>query len=355
MSNVRPARGGGTVAPLHALPPIGLDEARKDWQRLAADAGTPFATWEWAAAWWRHYGGDREQLIVPVQEDGRTVALVPLYLHSRRPLRVLRFVGNGPADELGPIGSPEVAGAALDAALTSLGRRWDVLWGDHLPEGGAAARLGRVLKVEPSPSLELPEGGFEQFLKERSKNFREQVRRRERKLAKAHELEYRLVEHPDALAPALETLFTLHDARWGGDASSAFDPTRRAFHLDFAATALERGWLRLWLLELDGRPAAAWYGFRYADSEWYYQSGRDPELESENVGFVLLSHTVRAASDDGLRVYRLLRGGEDYKSRFATSDRPVATVAVGRGGRGRPAALALERAARVRSRWRARR
>jgi CelD/BcsL family acetyltransferase involved in cellulose biosynthesis len=343
------------VAPLRALPPIGLDEAREDWQRLADDAGTPFATWEWAAAWARHYGAGREQLVVPVQQDGRTVALVPLYLHSRRPLRVLRFIGNGPADETGPIGSPEHAGAALEAALASLGRRWDVVWGDHLPESGGAAALGRVLKVEPSPSLELPDGGFEEFLKERSKNFREQVRRRERKLAKAHPLEYRLVEDPSELAGALETLFALHDARWGEDASSAFDATRRAFHLDFAATALERGWLRLWLLELDGAPAAAWYGFRYAGAEWYYQSGRDPRFESENVGFVLLSHTVRAASDDGLRVYRLLRGGEDYKSRFATSDRPVATVAMGRGARGRPAALALERAARLRGRWKARR
>jgi CelD/BcsL family acetyltransferase involved in cellulose biosynthesis len=334
---------------LVALPPVGIDEAEDDWRRLAAEAGTPFATWEWAAAWWRHYGDGRALRVVPVRgaDGGPPIALVPLYLHARRPLRVLRFVGNGPADELGPVCAPEAAGPALEAALASLGRGWDLLWADHLPADGAPARLGRPLKVEASPSLELPEGGFEEYLAARSRNFREQVRRRERKLGRAHELSYRLVEDEAGLPAAMETLFELHGARWEDDASSAFDATRRAFHVDFAARALRRGWLRLWLLELDGRPAAAWYGFRYGGAEWYYQSGRDPQHESDAVGFVLMAHTVRAASDDGLRVYRLLRGGEAYKSRFATSDRPVATVAISRGARGRPAAAALERLAQV--------
>jgi CelD/BcsL family acetyltransferase involved in cellulose biosynthesis len=126
----------------------------------------------------------------------------------------------------------------------------------------------------------------------------------------------------------------LHRERWG-EGSSSFVPPRDALHRDFAAAALERGWLRLWTLELDGRPAAAWLGYRFGGCEWYYQAGRDPALEREAVGFVLMAHTVREALNDGVREYRLLLGGEAYKDRFATADPGLETVVFARGPIGR--------------------
>ena len=50
----------------------------------------------------------------------------------------------------------------------------------------------------------------------------------------------------------LDTLFALHRARWPG---SHWFAAAEAFHREFAAVALERGWLRLWILELAGAPA----------------------------------------------------------------------------------------------------
>jgi CelD/BcsL family acetyltransferase involved in cellulose biosynthesis len=103
---------------------------------------------------------------------------------------------------------------------------------------------------------------------------------------------------------------------------------------------LQRRWLRLWIQELDGAPPAAWYGFRFDGVEAYYQAGRDPSFDRESVGFVLLAHSIRAAFDDGVREYRLLRGDDPYKSRFASADRPLQTVALSSGIRGRAAVAA---------------
>ena len=128
-------------------------------------------------------------------------------------------------------------------------------------------------------------------------------------------------------------------------AGAAPAPSRgplRGFHAQFARRALDRGWLRLWLLELDGRPLAAWYGFRYANAEWYYQSGRSLDAAAENVGFVLLAHTIREAINDGCSEYRMLRGGEAYKARFADCDAGLETVVVPLTFRGRRA-LAVNR------------
>jgi CelD/BcsL family acetyltransferase involved in cellulose biosynthesis len=150
------------------------------------------------------------------------------------------------------------------------------------------------------------------------------------------------------------SLIELHERRWAG-ASSAFAGARRAFHHDFARLALEAGWLRLWLLEVAGAPVAAWLGYRFAGTESYYQAGRDPRWDARGVGAILLHHTMRAAADDGIATYRLLRGGEDYKARYASGDPGVGSVAVAGSPAGRLVVAAAGAALRARAARRRRR
>src|SRR6185436_512520 len=102
------------------------------------------------------------------------------------------------------------------------------------------------------------------------------------------EIGYRLADRASFEAD-FERLVQLHELRWG-ERSPAFVGPLADFHRDFASVALERGWLRLWSLEVDGTTVAAWHGFRFGGFESYYQSGRDPAWDSYRVGFVLLTH-----------------------------------------------------------------
>jgi CelD/BcsL family acetyltransferase involved in cellulose biosynthesis len=314
-----------------AIEPIAsLDDARADWQALAGPADNPFGTWEWADAWWRAFGGGRRLELRRVHAlDGRVAAILPLYAARRGPLTVLRFVGHGPADQLGPVCAPEDRPVAA-AALRELAQRHLVL-ADRLPGEERLAPLlgGRVARREASPLVPLDAPTWDDWLAARSSNLRQQARRRERKLAREHGLTFRLTEDPGALDRDLEVLFALHEARWQGG-SSAFAGPLRGFHADFARRALERGWLRLWIADLAGRPAAAWYGLRFGAREWYYQAGRDPAWERDAVGFALLVHTMRAALESGATEYRFGLGDEPYKARFATADPGLETVVMGR-------------------------
>lgn len=295
-------------------------------------------------AWRRHFGdGVRPAVTLLRDGEGRALALLPLGIKGRRPARVARFLGYGPADEQGPVGPPEGAAAALEHLLREPGD-WDVLLAERLPPGHGLR--GRTLRRESSPVVDRPGGGWEEYLAGRSKNLRSQLGRKQRKLERENGLSFRLSADPERVPDDMRTLFRLHNARWGEEGSGAMSGARQAFHLDFAALALERGWLRLWLAEADGEAVAAWYGFRFAGAESYYQSGRDPDWERSSVGLVLLAHTIRSAMDDGMREYRLLRGGETYKDRFATRDAGVETIAVGRGA-GRAVALLGAGAARL--------
>jgi CelD/BcsL family acetyltransferase involved in cellulose biosynthesis len=304
---------------------------RDTWTQLAVRARNLFATYEWAETWWRHFGDGQELRVTRVGDP--PVALLPLYVQRQGLLRVLRFVGHGPADELGPVCGPEGREAAAQALAQALdGEGFHLFLGDHLGPGWSAALGLRVVDRISSPVAVFSDSSWDGFLASRSANFRGQVRSRERRLRREHDVTFRLTEARDRLEPDLDTLFRLHRLRWPEGRS--FTPAE-AFHRDFAAQAFELGWLRLWTLELDGRPAAAWLGYRFAGAELYYQAGRDPAFERDRVGFVLLAHTIREAVEGGAAEYRFLQGGEAFKYRFATGDPGVETVARARGLPGR--------------------
>jgi CelD/BcsL family acetyltransferase involved in cellulose biosynthesis len=319
-----------------------LDELRPEWDDLAERSRNLFSTWEWNALWWEHFGRGRELATAACRDgDGRLVAVLPLYVWRSVPLRTLRFVGHGPSDALGPICAPADVPAAAAALHRLLGTaRWDAFVAEQLPgdQDWGALVGGRLLAQEGNPVLRFDGRTWEELLASRSRNFREQVGRRERKLFREHDAAFRLAA-PAALDADLDVLFSLHRALRQGR-STAFLGDAEPFHRAFAHAAQERGWLRLWFLEIDGRAVAAWYGFRYGGAELYYQAGRDPEWDRAAVGFVLLVHTIRSALEDGVREYRFLRGDEPYKYRFATEDQGLETRGLTRGPAGR-AALAV--------------
>jgi CelD/BcsL family acetyltransferase involved in cellulose biosynthesis len=79
---------------------------------------------------------------------------------------------------------------------------------------------------------------------------------------------------------------------------------------------------------------------RYANAEFDYQGGRDPDWKSASVGLVLVAHSIRRALEDGMREYRFLRGDEPYKYRFADHDPGLETFAMSHGPRGAAVAAA---------------
>jgi CelD/BcsL family acetyltransferase involved in cellulose biosynthesis len=328
-----------------------FEAVRESWSRLAYESRNVFSTIEWAETWWRRSGRGERPLVVACRDGDETTALLPLYLWSRRPVKVARFMGHGPADQLGPVCGPS-GRAAATVSLRHVAEKAsiDVVLAELLPgaERWGEALGQRPLRVEASPTISLA-NGWNGYLERRSANLRQQIRRRERQLRSRHEMRFRLAS-TQTLQDDLTLMFALHRARWGagGSAFLRFE----GFHRELAPLADERGWLRLWFLDLDDRTVATWYGFRFAGVESYYQAGRDPSLRDASVGLVLLAHSIREAAEDGMTEYRLLRGDERFKQRLADDDPGVETFALARGLRGtagRSAAAAALRSDSARS------
>jgi CelD/BcsL family acetyltransferase involved in cellulose biosynthesis len=324
-----------------------FDAVRDEWDDLAAETKNIFATWEWAATWWRHFGGaDRRLLITPVREGGQTVAILPLYLSTTRPLRTIRFIGHGPSDQLGPVCASVDLPRAADAfrnVLRDTEPRWDVFRGDDIPTEWSRLLNGHLVASVASPLIRFNSETWDGFLATLSSRFRHEIRHDQRALERLHSVRFRLASSA-SLGADLDTLFKLHAARWR---RSDFLLRNQEFHREFARRALDRGWLRLWFLEIDGSPVAVWYGFRFEGVEFHYQAGRDPTWTKYSVGLVLLSHTIRQALEDGITEYRFLRGAESYKYRFTNEESEVDTIVLSRTipGKAAEAAWRLQRTA----------
>jgi CelD/BcsL family acetyltransferase involved in cellulose biosynthesis len=326
-----------------------VDQVRAEWSALAWASRNPFLTPEWCELWLAHIGVDCRLHLFAGRRDGEALAaIVPLVVTRSRYFRKARFLGFGPAQELGPLADPadrEAAVELLRQALTATRREWDVFLGDHLPGGDWAPGVGGTLLArKASPAVRGPWESWDGYLASRSSNFRQELRRKERRLSDRGLL-YREVSEGSELDRALDVLFELHRARWGDDASIWF-AGQEAFQRAFSRTALERGWLRLRLLELDGRPAAAYYGFRFGEVERSYQFGRDPSETRSSVGLVLVAHAVRRSLEEGATEFKLGPGAQLYKTRFATEDPGLETVGLARGLRGRAAIMAAKKRGR---------
>ena len=335
-----------------------------EWRSLAERRGDAFLTPEWFLAWLRHCGrGWKPHVAVVRTPDGRLRGLLPLVSSESKGARDLRVCPIG--DRFEPVADPadeeEVAIAVAPAIATPEQGLRSLLLENVEAEGKWWRALARASSVPLAtvdrgeatlPFVELGGIGWEEYLAGRSRQLRSQLRRKLRSLRKEHDVRFRRTRSPDEVADDLATLFRLHDARWADrpDSSAIADPQIREFHHEFASAAFERGWLRLCVMEVDGAPIAALYGWLIGGRFSYYQAGFDPDWSHHSPGFLLLGETIRGAIEEGATEYDMLRGDEAFKRRFATSSRAVRTILL--APRGNPAHINAAAVDRLRRAWR---
>jgi CelD/BcsL family acetyltransferase involved in cellulose biosynthesis len=327
--------------------PEGLSEIEADWRLLAEARENAFVSPEWFRCWWSRFGDEHVPLVVAVRAaDGRLAGVLPLVeARGGRP-RMARFAGAALGDYFHPaaVRGEEVAVArAAAAALRDAGGSWSTLRLDHV---GAEAEWWRELAEAGSPPLATVTQGsstlpfasirglsWDQYLGGKSSNFRQQVRRRERRLVSDHGGRLRDHATESELERGLEVFFDLHERRWRGGSTLA-SPRAKQFLTDFAVSAMRRGWMRLPVLEADGAPVAALYGWRIGGRYAGYQTGLDPNWQQHSVGFVLWAMCLRAAIEEGAAVFDMMLGDQPYKSRFGDQEEPVRTLTLVRSRHG---------------------
>jgi len=326
-----------------------LDPHLDDWDRLAVLRGQPYSAPAWMLAWWRHASPPGARLaVVVVSEDERVIGVVPAYQRrTRSGLRVARLLGTGHRVE--PLAEPgregEVAVAAAEA-LQGLRDRPGALLLDRgdaeSPWPGLLARAwprpAATLWSEliGAPAVRLADRTYEDWLAARSGNFRSQHRRRRRQLAERG-AEFRLVGPGDDLSAPIASFIALTIERWVLHLGADRGPEGiRGMLLEAAAHLVPSGRMRIWTLEVDGRPVSAQV-FLVADGEVaYWNGGYDEEWSKLRPGFETIIRAIEHAFAQGDRRLDLGGGATGYKLRMTGDDDPIRSTLLLPGGRDRP-------------------
>ncbi len=322
--------------------PARLVHLAEEWDELLedSDADCLFLTREWLDTWWRSFSTGRKLALVTVRRHSRLLGLAPFFTETTRfggllPYSSLQFMGSGlvGSDYLDVIVRRGYDAQVSRTLAEFFQRRRAVMTLTHLHAKQHLA-AGMVHELEQSgwtvqsmpvdvcPHIPLKGHTWESYLASLGSQHRYNFNRRLKNLHKLGTVVFEMVEKEDQRQEALRTLIDLHNLRWDerGGSETMRSPDIQAFHEAFSRTALERGWLRLFVLRLDGRPLGALYGFRHDRRFYFYQSGFDPAYRQHSVGLVTMGLAIKHALADGVEDYDLLHGTEAYKFLWA-SDR----------------------------------
>ena len=324
-------------------------ELGQEWNRLlvTSAADNPFLTWQWLYPWWTHLSGTAQLRLITVRRGDDLIAIAPLTLAggSLPLMSRIEFLGvhDAGSDYLDLIVRRGREPESLEAIARALAAAGHSLRLEHLAPGSIASQLPDHMEragwtpleatQEWCPYIPLLGHTWESYLQSCGATHRANFRRRLRAL----EAHFRVTFEPagpDDCLTTLDRLAWYHERRWdthGG--STAFSTIAlRAFHADAARRMLERGWLRLYSLCLDGSPVATMYGFFYNRRFYFYQHGFDDAYAKFSVGLVTMGLAIRAAIAEGAIEFDMLYGRESYKRLWATALRPLTRLHVFRPG-----------------------
>ncbi len=302
--------------------------------------GVAFRRAAWLHNWWRHYGAGRELFVLTVRNArDQLVGIAPCYVESSvRHGRVVRLLGDGVvcSDHLGLLATPEYRDAVAEALARWMTRasqgehgaenQWHAL---HLDGVDGNDRLVALLAERMTTlgnrvhcqmrfqywTMSLGDS-WEEYLAGMSKTRRKVARRMRRRYFDTGRAIVKTFTSADSWDDAMRVFVNLHQRRREslGQPGCFADPRFNAFLHAAARDLRDRGVARLYLLELDGQPAAADFSLVDGDTMFAYQSGIEPAALDVGPGALLQTATIRDALDQQCRTLDFLRGDEPYKA-----------------------------------------
>jgi CelD/BcsL family acetyltransferase involved in cellulose biosynthesis len=333
-----------------------LDPLADEWNPLLerSRANTVFLTWEFISSWLDVVAPEVEPYVVTVRDDaGRLLAIAPFYLSRARFMKFLSYRC------LCLLGDQASASEYLDIivdrdheaeVLEELGRYlaaqtdWDCIWMTRLSGWSGTVERMELLctaggfqmnrRTRPFSSILLPDT-IDAYLERFSSKTRYQFRRGRKQLDSSGVVRFRACRTRDEVPEFVAVLEELHQKHWldvGDPGAFGRNPRFRRFLEVLCPRVLDRGWLGLSGIEVDGRMVAIQFGLVYDGVFNAIQEGFDPAYTAvtEGVGNVLRLEIIRECIEAGLREYDFLGGETWHKLRWKAEPRKGYDVFIGR-------------------------
>ena len=307
-----------------------LDSIAAYWRQGEQDLPwcCPFVLPAWLKAWWTSFSGDWKLNLLSVRNRGHLAGVAPLMRRGHQ----VRLIGDADVcDHLDVVVAPDqgdffsrrlldhLAEVGIRQMVLSPVREDSTVMTHFLPVADRWGATIRCTEEENLYALPLP-SSWQAYLQQIGGKERHEIRRKLRRLEKAGQIALRCVGEADKVPEAMKAFLTLFKANRKDKAAFMSGPMP-AFFTRLASHLAASGLLRLYFIDIDGRPTAAAFCVAHRSTVYLYNNGYDATYGTLSVGLLSKVLSIKESIHGGWKVYDFLKGSEVYKRRLG--GRPI--------------------------------
>lgn len=308
---------------IQSIPLTSFTQIGEEWETVLSDSpvNSLFLTPQWQEVWWETFGDGRSMVGFYLTEAEEVTAIAPL----ARVGDTLSLVGNQDTVDYNDfLVKPGHELALYDAVLGCMDElQCHTLTLASLTEGSPtlahlpdlARERGFSVEVERedvASGIALP-ATWEDYLALLSRKDRHELRRKFRRLEGQTDWQWYSLTGQEQVAERLGDFIELMRMS-KRDKDRWMTPEREEFFYRITHRMSQDGRLRLFFMEMNGRPVATSMCFDYDSSRLLYNSGYNPEHSYYSVGLLLDALCLREAIEQDMDYFDFLRGDEPYKA-----------------------------------------
>lgn len=304
----------------------GLMAIRDEWEQLwhSQPYPNPYNSWVWQRGWIEANHLEQRLFILLARSDaGELIGIAPL---QRIPLAfpifyALSFIGQESSispDFLIKTGhEQEVCENILQYAVAIWNIAGMVLSIAEPVSGISCALDGKIKdrygfvsieQISERPILQLPTT-YDDFLIALSSKMRQETRSARKKLEEGHALVFSFGDEEKDFETRLDELLSLNALRWEKSGS-------REIYKSVYKNLHKAGMLKIFLLYVDGQPAAALSALVSREAMYAEIAGFNYEVDSRHLGKCFYGMVIEWAIQNGYRIFDFSSGSEEYKLRY---------------------------------------
>lgn len=284
----------------------------------------------WLKVWWSVFSNESSPYISAVRDKEKLIGIAPLLVKGEE----ARFIGDPDVCDYQDFIVAPGRGREFFETLINFLRQQGIRSLDLNTVRADSKVLTELVAVTKSLDCEIfcaPEdftleldlpSSWDKFLGELTGKQRHEVRRKLRRLNEAGEVNYRVVEGLKEVMDEMETFLALFGLSRSDKAAFMTSQMNTYFRL-LAESMAKANLLKLFVLDLDGTPAAAVMCFDYNSTIYLYNNGYDGRFSSLSVGLLSKVLTIKDSIIKGRKKYDFLKGTEEYKHRLGGKPIPL--------------------------------
>lgn len=355
-------RAAGAQGPTAAVETVRGREAflklKAAWDRalVAGPDPSPALEHDLLRLWLESFAPSSEPLALLAREGGQLEAGLVLRVDGSTvdgvPVRLARGLANAHSTRGGLLLGARGAQALGAVVRQALALPWDVLELRDVPcEGGLADQLAQALQEQgctvassrpmQSPYVPLP-ASREELEKRLDSHFRQNLRRRRRRLEEHGPVALEVVTGLDGLDAALEDAFAIEASGWKGREGSAIRarPETVGFYAGWARLLAREGRLRLCFLRVGDERVAFHFGHVTRGRYYLPKCAYSERYADQSPGQLLMAEVLERCIGERLESFEFLGFSMAWKREWTPLVRPHVCLAAFRPTwRGRAARL----------------